>query len=211
MTILQNTVKVTIQGTAPGGEQFQTGFWLRDTPINSQAAANTLASAVVTSLGGGLLAFLVTAINADTAYTAVRVYAYPSGGPLASFVGEALIAGGTGTSTAASLPLQIASVATLHTGFAGRRYRGRMYFPVNALALTAHQFNSSLYSGLSSNVRAFFVSVNGIAGVGEVVVLSQVGTGDAVPVTSVFVDSRPDVQRRRAASLTPAGNTVTPL
>lgn len=213
MTIPSNTVRVAFVGTAPGGEIFNWGFWLNNTTINSEADANTLASSIrdawITNAGADCRGLILN----DTAYTQVRVYAYPSGGPTALYVGAATISVGTGTSTLDSLPLQCAMVVSLHTGFAGRTARGRLYLPATGQTLTAHQYGSSQVTAIANDFAAFFNAVNTLTGVGSVAVVSQKGTGNTRAVTSVVVDSRVDVQRRRAnseASTSTQTSTVTP-
>jgi hypothetical protein len=95
------------------------------------------------------------------------------------------------------MPNQVAIVVTLQTGFSGRRNRGRYYLPCTRLAtLNLGQIPSTTVTAVALNAKAFLDAVNSAVGQ-PVSVLSQVA-GSAKPVTGVRVDSKFDIQRRRA-------------
>jgi hypothetical protein len=188
-----------LRGHLTGGEIFETGFWTQSaftTPADANAAAAVAAANVVTDLGGPLF----NKITADCGYDEVRVYSYPSGGPAASVIGTAAIASGTGGGTSPVLPLQTAVCVTLRTPLAGRQHRGRMYFPMNVGTLTTHQLSSTDTNSIATGVATFLGRFNSAA---SPVVVSQIGAGQKTQITTVTCDSKPDVQRRRAARVTP--------
>lgn len=189
--------RAVLSGHLRNGEIFQWGFWCSEAPTDA-AAANTNAQAIATAYEGlqstaGTPQHL---IDNASGYDHVRVYSYPNGGPRAEFVGEAPITSGVGTG-AGDLPNQCCIVATLETGLAGRRHRGRVYLPANAQQLTTGQAASGDPALYASWMVQFIRAVNSAVAPGFVVVLSQVA-GSAQRVTAVTVDSRVDIQRRRA-------------
>lgn len=204
MTIPGNTTKVVLEGHLPNGEMFNTAFWLAGEPPTSAVAANTLASAISAAFIAGLApaGSPGALLRSTSGYDKCKVYAYPSGGPTAFYVGEAPMVR-TGSGSTAILPNQCALVLTLRTGFAGRRWRGRMYVPINGQALQADsQLDQTTLDGFTTWWKNFFQSVNAISPGGVVSVVSQVGTGNTASVTTVTADSRLDIQRRRASGET---------
>jgi hypothetical protein len=206
MPIPAGVARFVLVGHLTGGETFETGFWETGdfaTQAEVDSAASTFASGAVI----GPLDNLRALITADCGYDEVRVYGYPTGGPAASFVGTASLgAAGTGTG---QLPLQTCIVATLLTGAAGRRRRGRMYLPACGAQLSAHQLTTPSVTQVSSSV-ADLLSLGAPTPGHEAVVLSQVA-GTHAPVTQVRVDSKPDIQRRRAESLAATSQFTTNL
>jgi len=198
MAIPASTVHVQIRGTAPQGEIFQWGFWLGSTTITSEATANALALDVWNHFVTFALGTATSLIPSTASYTEVRVYCYPTGGPTATFIGVHTPTPAPGTSAGNSLPLQCAAVVSLRTGFAGRQARGRLYLPVSANTLVTHQLTSATITNIANAWETFLEAVSTLAAVGSVSVVSQVGSGTVRPVTQLIVDSRLDIQRRRA-------------
>lgn len=208
MSIPSLTTRVQVRGHFPGAEIFEWGYWLGGAPV-SQDDANNLAAAQKTLFDSALKTLLLPHINADSGYDEIRVYAYPTGGPSAAFVGSAALGyAGTG-STTCNNPLQVALVVTLLTGLAGRRNRGRLYLPYQlSTGLTNHQLTQSQINPIGTAFADFAGGQN----VGQQIsVVSQVGAGAQNPITAVKVDSRLDVQRRRANKQTALFNTTVPV
>jgi len=201
MPIPSDISRVSLLGTLSGGEIFDTSFWCSGSAPTSPTLANAFAAEIATLLNGSAaLTAMKALIESDCVYQQVKVYGYPSGGPSAESIGVAAITGGTGTGSTPH-PLQTCLVATLHTNFAGRRFRGRMYFPANGAAFANPYFSSTVSANLSSGLAAFFTAINANGVVPTtVVVLSQMATVDHV-VTAVSTDTKPDIQRRRANRL----------
>jgi len=194
-----NTARVVVAGLYPSGEEFNWGFWLSGAPASNAdaGAAALVVRDYIQGLGGDpLRAYLAP----DCSYDKVTVYGYGSGIGPADFQGEAVFTERDGISAGASLPLQCAVVVSLRTGRPGRRGRGRMYVPVTASTLTDHQLAAGNAASLSAAIGGFFTNLNDSTLIpGSVCVLSQVDV-EAHLVTSVIVDSRVDIQRRRADS-----------
>jgi len=197
-----NVTRVVISGTSPAGESFAWGFWL-NAGQGSLVATQATATAISTAFSANAAAQLRGLILATSSYTLVTVYSYETAAPAATYVAEAPISPGTGTGTDPAMPLQVAWAVTIRTAIAGRQYRGRLYLPVSSMLLTAHQVTQSQTSAVMNAVRGFLAAVNGSATVvGSVCVVSVVG-GVATQATAITVDSRLDIQRRRAAEQTP--------
>lgn len=193
-----------LSGHLSGGEIFQTGFWVSEAP--SDAAATTAdAQAVATYLNAHWIdpGSPVSLLDSAAGYDKITVYSYPNGGPDASYVGEAALTGAVGSGTQ-SLPDQCALVVSLHTGMSGRRHKGRMYTPMTkGTVATGGQLAGSFTNNVATWWGATFAGINSAVAPGFVVVLSQIA-GSAQRVTSVAVDTRVDIQRRRADRITPA-------
>lgn len=210
MPIPGDIARVSLVGHLPQGEIFNTSFWVRSIPVTDAPSANAFAGAIrdaFQTVGGPAL---VTLLAANSGYDEVRVYAYTDGGPTADFIGAAPITGVQGTGTTDGLPLQTCMVASLRTGFAGRRSRGRMYLPWIKGLLTTHQANTTIINQVGTALAQFFDAVNALAATGEVCVLSQV-VGVTTKVTSVVVDTRPDIQRSHANRQSITGTFTAPV
>ena len=146
--------------------------------------------------------------------TKVTCYVYLSSTGGATYVGEYSSTPNPGTSSAAALPLQVGLVLTLRTGSAGRSFRGRMYLPINNLSLDAgHEAPVAALADLCTSWATAFSDWN-TGGTGTEVCVISTQRGVATPVTSVTMDSRMDVQRRRAnrqAITATTANAVTPM
>lgn len=198
MGIPAGVSRVSLIGTGPGAEIFETGFWLQVAPA-TDALADALAADIVAAAGTVALPNLRSLIPADSSYRSVRVYSYPAGGPTAAHVGEAAIATGAGTATGSN-PLQVAMVVTLLTGSAGRRNRGRMYLPATGVVMVDHMFSSARVDAAAQGVRDLLAGLGSETPPKPPVVVSTAGSS-AKPITSVRADNKPDIQRRRANKL----------
>lgn len=200
MSIPSNMSRFVISGTLTGGEEFATSFWSDQNCPTTQAQATAAASAVRSTFVADMMPTLLGFLSTTCSYDKVTVYAYPTGGPLAGFVGESAITGGTGTATGSSLPLQCACVVTLLTGLPGRRRRGRMYWPINNATLVTNQMTLTQITSIVEAQESWFNDLQTLTTAFAPVVLSQVGAGSTAPVTALRADTRMDIQRRRAAN-----------
>jgi hypothetical protein len=77
-----------------------------------------------------------------------------------------------------------------------------MYLPCIALFLTAHQIPLGVATGVVNATDSYFTEL--LADMptqrGPAIVVSRLGTGTHTRVTDISVDTRVDVQRRRAES-----------
>jgi hypothetical protein len=198
MPIPANVARCSIVGHLPQGEQFNTSFWLAGTAVESSAQANVIAAEIADDFGAIASNPFTAMLATGAGYDEVRTYFYPTGGPAATYIGAAPISGEQGSVSSSLLPLQSCFVGTLRTGLAGRRHRGRMYFPAIAFGLVAHQATAAWAQTLSSALGGFLTAVNQNAAIaGQVAVLSQVA-GETQLVTSVEFDTKVDIQRRHA-------------
>lgn len=200
MTRPANISRAIISGTYPGGETFAWGFWLSGR-AGTQASNDAAAAGVVAAFDANFKATAKDLLATDCAYTQLDLYAYGNTpGDPAIYHSVVPISSGTGTGAGAGLPLQCCLTWTLLTGIASRRTRGRMYLPAVTGNLTGHQFTSGQVGPMNAAMKAFVNAVNAHPDVlGDWAVVSTVG-GSYAPVTSISVDTRLDIQRRRAAS-----------
>lgn len=195
MAIPAGVSRVSIRGTAATSEIWETGFWVASAAPD-QATADADAANIKTLFLGDWINAWLSHMTSDMVITEIRVYAYPAGGPRASFVGVAPIASGNGTDTSGYLPLQVAPVLTLLTGASGRRNRGRMYLPLTGFSMMGsnHLLSTTATDAITSAAATFFSALGPAY---PPVVLSIVGSSHRA-ITEVAMDNRPDVQRRRA-------------
>jgi hypothetical protein len=202
--------KNVLSGTLPGGEIFATAFWCNEAPSDdtaTQAQADNFAGEFNTAVAdtGSPVSFL----SSQGQYTDLTVYSYLDDTGKATYSAVSPITGGSGTGNP-TMPNQVAIVATLLTGLTGRRRRGRMYFPCLSTTLTNGQA-SALPNPFATWLANYFTACNSHLGsAASIVVLSQVG-GDSRHVTAISVDTRLDIQRRRADRETVAGSFTAPV
>ena len=210
-----NTQRIAIFGSNPGGEIWETGFWLLGGLPTSAGAANEQANDIwdtcLSESDPPLFPFMQTSmLNAQGNIRGVRVYVYTNGGPRANFVGEYTAPAPLAGSSNYFLPDQCCLVATLQTGLSGRRNRGRMYLPATGLAtLPSGQTPAATAQGLGMNLAALFTDLAG-SSAGVPVVVSTMG-GTTHPITSVKVDTKIDIQRRRANKQPATASTTAPV
>lgn len=193
-----SVARISFMGQLSSGEQFVTSHWVRANDVISADDANALALAAYSAYNNLLATAVRAMISPTESYNEIRVHVYRSGGPNADLIGTYAVSHpGTGASTD-HLPLQTCIVATLKTGFAGRSYRGRMYWPMTCMSLTNHQLVQTQIDSLANGLKQYFDTLNALPVDRTPAVVSQVGTGHWTAISSVSVDSRPDIQRRRA-------------
>jgi len=189
--------RTVFSGSLPNGEIWASGFWCNEAP-SSEAATQDQATTFGTELtnawshAGAPAVFNVAGMTVDK----TTAYSYLDGSGKASFVGEQAMSL-AGASSQAQLPNQCSIVTTLLTGSAGRRARGRMYWPCTAPDMADGEMASGDVTLLATWMATLIGSLNGHLGDQAVVVLSQVA-GTSKPVSAIKVDSRIDIQRRRA-------------
>lgn len=215
MAIPPGMYRLVMSGSMPGGEIWSSGFWVHGDAPTDTATANALAQLWQAELHSEedpafMRLFLNGYCSEGVTWDTTTVYSYPDGGPHAAVIGvyEATVTGGQAS---AQLPNQVSLVFSLRTGGAGRRQRGRMFLPMNAVNLTTDgQISSGTATTLANSLAATFSDWNASGDNGEVVVCSQSATA-FYKVTSIIVDTRLDIQRRRAASQSIDGRSTAPL
>jgi len=200
--------KVSLIGQLAGGaEEFVTSFWIAAAGT-TQAAVDTMTGLIHDAVQFGM-PDLKLLLSDDCAFTDVRVYSYPEGGPNATFQASRPITGGAGTYSIYQ-PLQLSLVATLETGILGRSFRGRMYIPATGVDPTGHNADAGARNSMLDGLNAMFVAINADENLGPVSVVSQT-RNEHNPVTALSADNRLDIQRRRAQQVPGVTRVVQPL
>jgi hypothetical protein len=146
-----------------------------------------------------------------TTYTQLQAYYRPGPGGTPLLVSSVVVAKAGTSATSNIWPWQCCMVATLLTGFPGRKERGRMYLPCNRpVGVTAvHQFNATATGAVSGSLALALHNINALP-------LATNGLF-AQPLNStrlyqrVAVDNRPDIQRRRTDKLPSSASAVTTI
>lgn len=209
MAYPSKTVKIVLSGQRHAGEIWQSGFFLMGTDAVDQdslllvaqqvALAATDTDSVFNSLG------ILPNLGAATNFASTKAYLYVNGDPShADFVAEVRqLTPVAGTGTGAFMPPQCALVTTLLTGAAGRRTRGRMYWPIDLGMSTTPQLPSTVVDRYCLAVETFLGKVTNRLTGSSVHVVSNAGSSSRA-VTQIRCDSKVDTQRRRARQLIPA-------
>lgn len=202
MANFAGTGRIVLSGSLGQGEVFSTGFWVTGSGPTSAADAQAKMNTFFSEVVAGPLDRLRALIDANSAYTRMRLYWYNLASPApATYIVDAVGGAAAGTGTG-SHPQQTAIVASLRSQTLGRGGRGRMYLPANAADLGAHELSQTSCTNLANAVAAILDSGAKVGGTaGDAIVNSQ-SLGQQVRVARVIVDSRPDIQRRRADAQT---------
>jgi len=202
MPIPASVARVVMSGGLPNGEIWSSGFWLSFVEVDSQAAATAFAQAVYEQLAeqpGGDAVFVMQNYlwGPNTYLDTVTVYFYTNEGPTADLIG---VSGGHHLAGSATghMPNQVSLVLSLRSGFPGRRNRGRMYMPASG-SVSATADNQMLQASMDYIIDGWKLSLQGMVteGIGVPAIVSTVGT-TAVPIKQLVLDSKYDIQRRRA-------------
>lgn len=190
--------RVVLSGNTIGDQSWSTGTAVQAAETAPTAAmlntwANSIANSVSTMWG-----VINQFIGTDTLLHTVKIYYYPSGSAVATVVGMHQF--GTalaGAATTNEHPLQVSLVASLTTGLAGAHNRGRMYLPINAMALTNRLMSAGNVQTIGTAFTDYLTNLNATTLNGEAVHVVIAGSAAAPTVTSVTMDNKPDIQRRR--------------
>lgn len=204
MAAVPNSIRVVLSGTMYGSEVFAHGFSFDGTGIVGNSVAED-------AFGGASLGYLTSALltathrayyNTTTAWNRQRIYFYDGTGTLHRTTEDVIAF--AGTAAAGCLPTQLAVVASLRTGLAGRANRGRSYLPnVATVALASGvvpQMSATATAAIANAVRNYVSGLGNDVDGGPAVVAS-LSQGAMVPITSIVVDSKLDVQRSRAQKI----------
>lgn len=192
-----------------GGEIFAVGHWLFTGTYGNQATADADALEFKNLFTTNLLPSAKALVGSDTIYQRLTLYNYTGGASTAAFMSVQPITGGTGNSVGSSLPLQTSLVASLRSAQPGRSGRGRMYFPCTAYNLSNHLVVNAGALALANACAAYFNAINGSAtSINSLAAVVSDARSAYYPLTSVVVDDRPDVQRRRANKQVPANRNT---
>lgn len=216
MAIPSNTLRMAFQGKIGLTDVWNCSVWIRPTgaataPTNATDTAALLATFTGVSGWSGFRTALLTNMRPIDTIDQYTLYSYPAGGTHAAAVATQAD-GAVGTGTTTTNPPQVCQVMTLQTGVAGRAHRGRIYWPASALAMnTANEQFSGTLSSTRSGFAAWVLGLAGLTLGWAPYVVSQTNTS-SLPVTSIKVDTKPDIQRRRVNKMIPAtvATTATP-
>lgn len=190
------TVRAAARGICPSGKQWVNVWHFRKTSGSIDAAALMALDAELFKLyngpayagaGNRYLKFYWTTATLlqDATYT-----------PLDGSSASTLVSWtGAGTDAGALIPAEVAYVLSFRTGLRGARHRGRVYIAggdVNSLA--SGLILDTYRSGVVSNYAAF---ITAITAANWQHVVASYKFAQATTVTSVLMDAKPDVQRRR--------------
>lgn len=194
--------RIVMSGTLYGGEIWATGFYVDVGTLAGPSAANTLAQNMTSLLqsSGSTAAMAYQASktwSTQTAWTKTSVYFYGNGGKLSSVQGEYVLPNAVVGSASGSAPNQSSLVVSLRTDTPGRSYRGRLFTPFTAgFGGASGQLAASDTNGVATAWAAAFSAMKTAYNAFPVVVSDHLAAKTSV--TSVIVNSRPDIQRRRA-------------
>lgn len=200
-----NAVKVNINGTLGQGEVFSFGFWVDTLKSFTQASFAAANLAMTNAFVANSILTLRSYVDAAASYAEVRSYYYGStAGQPAEFIASTAIGSGAGVGTGSN-PLQTCVVASLRSAVLTGRGRGRMYIPFTGRALANHEVDSATCTTIANAVKSMLAdaSANMTAGsASEGPIVWSPTSSAANLVNNIIVDSRTDVQRRRAGKQT---------
>lgn len=197
MPVPNGTGRTVIQGTGPGAEIWQTGFWWAPTVTGSivTLADFKLATASIQPLVSTMWASIRSKIYTSYGYTGIKSYWY-TGGTTATFVAQDSVTSSPGTLASSGSPIDTSCVVSIRTANAGRSFRGRMYLPRHEACTPATGLFVTSTSDYSTAVGTMFNSL-AFASPGALVRQVSLKLAEATIPTAVICDSLPDVQRRR--------------
>jgi hypothetical protein len=219
MPIPGNRLKLVPYGTIDSAQDWSTALNFSATlvddswDIDNLLAVTTALEAFFNTWATDVSAFW----SASTEYLGLKAYYYGVAGDVASLSADAVASSPIPGSGSTILPTQCCLVCTTRTGHAGRSYRGRSYMPLTASALPA---NNEVLLTTATNVanayQALIGSCNGYTNPTESLdsmtfVVASAKLSSLLPVTSIDVDSRVDIQRRRADKIAPAFTVTKPI
>lgn len=199
-------VNIVFSGSMPGGERFAWGLWADcDIPL-TQADANTTAAAVQAAFASNNTNLLSLA-STNTAYNLVTLTWFNASG-LAIKKATQTLGGVVGTGTVVH-QTQSALVVTLITDIAAASYRGRIYLPADGAVLTLGQRTAAQTTATATSIAALLTAINtALPGAGAQLGVYSSKLVNVQPIIAVRVDSRMDVQRRRADKITIVGQAT---
>lgn len=199
MAIPSGYSRSTFYGTLPGGDIFNFSLWANEAPADqaaTQAQADAFATEFKVSPGTNVSAWQIC--STTTTFSGVRVYSYLDTTGKATHIADSAIGQAGTASSGSTLPNQCCVVVTLKSAVAGRRSQGRIYLPCTNQALSSPPaLSTAIVTGLANWMADLIHRLNSHIGSQKIGVLSQVGA-TFQPFTTVKVDSKIDIQRRRA-------------
>jgi hypothetical protein len=197
-------VRLVISGHLRGSQDWSTSLWIDHglgDPVPTQAQLTAYNTACETPVQSWITAN-INLWDSTTYADTLTSYFYPAGSTIATVQSPGATINVHGTATTGA-PSQLAVVHSLRTLTAGRRGRGRVYFPMTSTSAIQSdgQLSDTLCSGMAGALVSLIRSLNAInlgstTDGGAVSVASRAG-GAYHAVSSVVVNSKIDTQRRR--------------
>lgn len=204
--MVANLVKLVVHGSGLG-EEWAFGFYLGHcsapaseadltTMLDSWDTKNNTVTTPSTTTN------LKNCLSPDQTVDSLSAYFYADSSAPATFLHHKVVSYAGGSS--GTLPLQLAAVATLNTARSGASYRGRMYIPLTGSTPGAGHVIPTIYQDQVGNVatnlmgNALAAARAGALGDATRCVVFSRTKNSIQDVTSVSVDNKYDVQRRRA-------------
>lgn len=188
--------RIVITGQLPGSEIFSFGWWGTGSFASESALASYLSAVVASTAFLTPINYLIQNLSDSGTYVRkISAYYYATQSNQATFQAEQLHdVRGNGTPTH---PNQVAVCCTTLTGLPGRSRRGRFYLPGTHAPVSGAlaQMDQETVDNVAENAANLVESSYG-AGFTPAVVSGVAGT--ATVIRTVRVDSRLDIQRRRA-------------
>lgn len=208
-------VRLSIQGTLPGGEVWSVnpsfiGNFEVTPPSHVQLQTWATDSAdflMNLDVGNALLALLSTAATIDT----VRASAYGANGRLVDYAEAALEDSQTGTTPLTQTPTAACCIS-LYTEIPGRQYRGRLFWPALGVQLDGDtgRIPNTVVTAVATGAEAMLAGIEAASpGPWDAVLAVYSSTrGAGTAITQIRVGNVLDSQRGRKDALVEAYATV---
>jgi len=198
-------VRVSLQGTMPGGEKWSINpvYGPTTTETVTSAQCNTIVQAIVSN---SFTSGITPLWSPTTQLTGVRVEARDQESGELMALAEAAYGGGIPGTGAGALPYQSAIVFSLRSNFVGASGRGRLYMPATGLALVPATLRASstvlntALTGVAGLLQEIEVDVKATLGASPLCVWSRTHFG-LHAVKELRVGDVVDTQRRRRDAL----------
>lgn len=204
--MVASAVRLVVHGSG-AGEEFAFGFWLAHVAtLGGESDLSTFLDSWDSKMGSAetpsTWSDLVGLLSSDQKYDSLSAYYYADTKTPATFLHHKVVnhSGASGRWA----PLQQSAVVTLKTARSGASFRGRMYLPATGLdTVSPHVYAGSVVNQIglaAANMLgdALAAARGGSFGDPTRVAVYSPSKNVVTDVTSVTVDNRADVQRRRA-------------
>lgn len=211
MSFPAGAVKLVFAGTLSGGEKFAHTFWVDNGAAPDQSTLGLILQQAVLTFNAQIGVAAVKALfPTSTSYLTCTAYSY-AGGPNADLVaGPTALAAWVGAG-ANALPNQCSFVLSLRTPQPGRSFRGRSFLPgPHAGTLSAAgQLSAGTVNTVGNAWKAWMqgVAAGGAGFPATPVIVASATRSLKTHVTHFGIDTRLDVQRRRADKQAVTSNT----
>jgi hypothetical protein len=207
--------KIVPSGLINNVQTWSTGIWIVPVPTVGTFIQSNLDSCVAAF--NGFFATWWTAVkpfaSVNTDWRRTTLYYYSAGSTTATGVSVSTASGTVVGTGAAFNPVQTSIVHSLRSAVPNRSGRGRMYVPGTGAGLvTPHQWSLAQTLTQANATKALITSLNAFTSVPGNVTAATVQVisfthGQNALVTSLVVDSDPDIQRRRSDKILPSSST----